>query len=329
MWDPVPWMVGGGAEHSTNVARNVAYAAFGGNEGVVGGQDLEVRELAVPGTSVRVFPGTLAIKNRATGTRDEMYVGRKISAENVPIAGTNSTASRSDLIIARVENPHMPGEPWNVPPDSRVGPYIFTRVIAGVPAATKSVAELGLGYSAVALARIDLPPSTATVLQAHIKDLRNLSQPRNRREFNMIAPTVEKQLTSTAYVNWPSEGNMTVDIPTWATTAKVRAFLAGVGYGAAGTNGGAGWNVTGYLRIQLGASIYSQGTFYNVSNDGGRSRSTLMAGAPNLPIPATMRGTTQTLRIEGTKNNGSTNLLTDDKSMLSLEIEFVNAPESN
>lgn len=331
-WDSVPWMVGGGAHHSVNVARNVSYAAFGGREGIVNPPDLEVRELAVPGTSVRVLPGTCGILNRAAGARDEMYVGRLPVEDTVAIAATTAGSGRSDLIVARVEDPHLAGEPWAAPADPETGPYIYTRVISNVPASTTTAHELGLGHSMVALARIDLPPSTGTVTQDMIVDLRLMGQTRVHREFNLVAPSETETLTTSSFTNWPDEANFTLDVPEWATDVKVRAFLAGIKYGGDGDNNGSGWNVNGELRIQIGQQSgdanYSQATQYNMSVDSGRDRGVLMCGAPKMDIPLDLRGTRTTIRIEGKKISGSTALEADNKSMVSIDVEFVNAVET-
>lgn len=332
-WDGVPWAIGGGqAEHSANIARNVAFAAFGGREGIVGAADLEVRELAVAGSSVRVFPGTVAVKNRATGVRDEMYVGRLPTQDVVPVAPT-STAARSDLVAVVVKDPYLAGSPWNVPALPNLGPYIETVIISDVPSTTTDLASLGLGYSGVALARIDLPTNTGTITQNMIVDLRDLSQQQMMRSLNITAPAAQQTLTQTSYVNWPSEANVLIDVPAWATHAKVFATLTGVAAGQAGTNGGAGWAANGDLRVRIGSGgniAYGQATRYNLEVASGVARSTVIAGAPLLAIPAALQGQKQVqLRIEGRKIGGSTNIFTDDKSMVAIDTEFVNRAVSN
>ena len=331
-WDPVPWAVGGTARHSTNVARNVAFGAFAGLEGIVSPQACEVRERDVPGASVQVFPGTVAILNRAADVFDEMYVGRLPSVDTVDVAATDGSGGRSDLIIARVENPHITTEPWAAPSDPKVGPYIFTRVISDVPATTRTAAELGLGYSAIALARIDLPASTTAVTQDMITDLRTLSQRQQSRLFNVVAPTGTQDLTSGSFVNWPSEANLYADVPSWATHARVKGTLSGILFGDSGNNGGSGWMVYGDLRVKLSSgdtARYSQVTAYKVASEGGRQRTTLMCGAPTIPIPPAVRGTQTTIRIEGDKLGGSTTLTANEGSMVSLDVEFINDAESN
>lgn len=327
--DPVPWMVSGGIEHSVNVARLLSYAAFNGEEGIIGPRDLEVRELAVPGASVRVFPGACSIFNRAVGAKYEAYAARFPTETEVAIAATGSGGGRTDLIVARVENPYEPGEPWDEPSSEAIADgtaqFVFPRVISGVPAGTKTVAELGLGYSAIPLARVTLPASTGTVLQSHITDLRKLTAVRRHETFNIIAPVAAQALTSATFVNWPSIMNLDVDIPEWATHVQFRALLGGVVWGA----GTGVRNANGDLRIEINNEIFTQATAYNLSTDTGTDRVTLMAGSPGVAIPAAMRGTTQSVRVEGRKTSGNSNLQVDAAAMLSLEVKFTQQPESN
>lgn len=334
-WDGVPWAIGGGqAEHSANIGRNLAHAAFNGREGVVSPTDLEVRELPVPGSFIRVYPGTCAIKSRGVGAQDEMYVGRLITEDVLPVVSTNAGAGRSDLVVAIVKDPYLPGSSWDVPATPKVGPYVATMLITNVPATTTNVSDLGLGYSAVALARIDIPPSTGTITQAMITDLRELSRHESARSLNLVVPTAAATLNSSTYTNWPPQSNTILDVPSWATHVKVLANLGGVGFGAAGTNGGAGWNVAGDLRIQIGSNAtdtnYSPATHYNISNDGGADRATMLCGAVNLSIPKTLRGKPNIgIRVEGRKSSGNTSLVVDTKSIVAIDVEFTTKRESN
>lgn len=337
LWDPVPWMTGGGAQHSTNLGRSVAYGAFGAQEGIVNALDCEVRELASPGAGVRIYSGTVAIQNRATGAFGEMYVGRLPApggAERVDIAATTAGGGRSDLIVARVENPFEEPGKWAIPSDKKVGPYIFTRVISNVPASTVSAKQLGLGQSMIALARIDIPASKSVITQAMIKDLRKMSAVKSKREMAVVAPTTRETLSSGSYANWPTTLNQTVDVPDWATRVNVRAIMAGLSYGQiAGTTGGL-YNVFGGLRIQIGADtaspIFSEATAYNLQTTAGHDTATLMCAAPKLALPARFRGVTTQLRTEGFRYSNSVGeLFSYDQSMLTIECEFYEEPASN
>jgi hypothetical protein len=333
--DPVPWMIENGASHSTNVVRNVAFAAFGGNEGLVSAPDFEVRELASPGTSIRVFPGTCAIKNRAAGIRDEMYVGRADTETVVPISGTGGSV-RYDMIVAQVENPWLSGEPWADPPSNADGPYFFVRVISNVSATAKTLADAGLsGNSAIPLARIAIPASTSTITQAMITDLRSISNPHKSREFNVTKPASGTQtLVSNTYVTWPSSADLTVDVPSWATHCKVRAFVAGVYYGAAGNNGGAGWEAAGNLRVAFVGNVdtvVGPTTPYNMHAETGIDRAVMMTAATGLAIPVANRGKAAIIRLQGNKNvsGPTTSIVADVYTTSTVEVEFYNAAESN
>lgn len=165
-----PWFIEG-ALHSAQVARNLTFTVLNGVQGYISPGDCLVQELETPGPEVRVAPGTVAVT--AQGLADEMYLGRLPVEETVPITATDAVGGRSDLIVARVVNPAYETVPsgWGtIDPDA--GPFMATYVIPGVPSTTTRVDEVDTNMSAVALARVDIPVSTATITQAMIVDLR-------------------------------------------------------------------------------------------------------------------------------------------------------------
>lgn len=327
-WETPPWMIGGGVRHSVNVARLLSFAAFNGEEGIIGPKDLEVRERSTPGAGVRVYPGACSVLNRGAGIMYESYAGRLMSQDLVDVAGTGGS-SRADLIVVRVENPFQSGEPWPTP-DAATDPntvqYIKSAVISGVAADAATVTGLGLGYSAIPLARINLPANTSTVRQAHITDLRRLTTVRRSETFNIVSPTATRTLTAATYTNWPSDMNLSVEIPAWATHMQARAMIYGVAFGTTGTSG---QGAQGNLRISLGNAVYTESTVYNVSAATGVDRTGVFAGSPAVVIPAAMRGTTSTLRVEGNKTSGVTSLSADTGTTGTLEVRFIQRPESN
>lgn len=237
-WDSVPWFVGGGAEHSPEVARLLAFAAIGGAEGVVEPGNLKVLPLDVPGGSVRVTIGAALIRNRAAGGAQQTYVARNPTEDVVSISATGSSGGRSDLIVAQIEDPNMAGEPWQDPVDPKVGPYVFTRVIPNVPAGTTRLQDVPgyEGRSAVTLARVDLPASTGTVTAALITDLRVLARPRSERQ--VVKGTLANGTTTLSTGSWqafPANPIAGVVVPTWATHAVIRVdttirYVSGDGY---------------------------------------------------------------------------------------------------
>ena len=284
MWDATPWFVGGGAEHSPEVARLLAYAAVGDASGIVSPGDLKVSALAVSGSSIRVLAGACLVPNRAAGGSQQTYVGRNPSEDVKGVTATGSGSSRNDLVVARVEDPFMPGEPWSDPVDPKVGPYIFTRILSNVPSsavATPEAAEAYLaaqGMSAIPLAGLILPSNTATITQAMVRDLRKLARPRSQRDLFLGAPTAEVAMNNELGAVWP-DFRPIVNVPSWATHAYVTATLSSIGQRGGPAQGfltavlGGGLNgITGFRANNIGYDLDAPAT--------GGSRHTLMvAGA--------------------------------------------------
>lgn len=331
MFESVAWFVEGGAEHSAGMARLLSYAAFNGSEGIIGSTDLQVRALTVPDGAVRIAPGACSILNRAAGSQYEAYVGRALTETVINIAPTSSSGGRSDMIVAMVKNPWLTGEPWPNPADPKVGPYFVPQVISGVSATATQSKVVQPGWSAIPLARIDIPANTGTITQSMIRDLRFLSTARSQRELNVWSPNVETNITSSSYTNFPGaqdgSDNMKVSCPEWATHATVRAVLGGIQHGATGAS-----NVWGDLRIQLGSGtgtgeVYTEATGYNLSVSGGWDTTTLMCGANSIPIPATMRGKEVYMLTEARKNGGTGNIRSTVSATCSYEVEWLQKPD--
>ncbi|WP_086680120.1 hypothetical protein [Streptomyces pseudogriseolus] len=320
MWDTVPWFTEGSAEHSSEVARLLAYAAFGGGQGVIGSADLAVRALTSPAAQVQVRPGACAILNRATGATYQAYAGRLPSADTVNIAGTGSSA-RTDLIVARVENPYSYGETWPLPSDPAVGPYIFTRVIPGVPSTTTDVRQVRPNDSAITLARVTLPPGTSSVTQSMIKDLRSMVISRRDRVLYTMFPDTTSTLAyqDNQWRNWPGIANWDIDVPEWATRVKIMITLAGLRMTRD--------NVFAHMQTKFG-SLLGQDTVIDDDQGTGTRRSTIVL-ADNYAVPSTMRGTTQRLSLQTYMSRAETgDLHVDAGTSIIADVEFVEKPDS-
>lgn len=278
-WDSVPWFVEGGAEHSSEVTRLLSYAAFGGGEGIVGSADLQARALQTPAAAVQVMPGACAILNRAAGSSYQAYAARLPSADSIPIAATG-VAARSDLIVARIENPYSYGETWPNPTDPKTGPYVFTRVISGVPNTTTNVRQVRPNDSAITLARIDIPANTSSITQAMIKDLRQLVIQRKDRDIYTASPSNEQTWAGNkgSWVQWPPVARWQVTVPTWATKAKAVMNLAGVQVINGYVWGGCAFRI----GTETGQSVWFEATTSRIN----------AISADTLTIPKALRGTT-------------------------------------
>lgn len=289
-WDSVPWFIGGGAQHSPEVARLLAFAATSGAEGIVAVGDLKVSALSVPGGSVHVADGAALVLNRAAGGTSQTYVARLPSEDTATIAPTGGSA-RSDLIVAQIEDPFMAGEPWQDPVDPTVGPYVFTRVISNVPAGTTSLQAVSgySGRSALVLARIDIPANTGTITAAMITDLRKLAQPREHREVFMGGVSAASTITasSSAITDWPVY-TVQVYVPTWATRVDLMTTVTSFQVSAVKTDGN--------VRAVIG-TIVGGAQALDLDNPSGPTREavTLLAGAT---VPVAMRGTLATIKVQ-------------------------------
>lgn len=325
MLDPVPWFVGGGAQHSPEVARLLAFAATGGAEGVVNVSDLKVVPLSVPGTAVEALPGAALVRNRGAGGDSQTYVARNVTATQVEIAATGSSGGRSDLVVVQVEDPNVAGEPWQPPADPAAGPYVFVRVIPNVPAGTTRLQDVPgyEGRSAVTLARVDLPASTGTVTAAMIKDLRRLARPRREQVLRVVTPPSNRKVqVNTNWHNWPTTANefLNVDVPEWATQMQVQTIISGIG---------ARNNTYGDLRTMIGSVAFVGAWDSTVTTTSDPFQfMTMMAGSAT--IPTAMRGTSVGIGMDAkagsTGQNAANMPWTTGAARIAVQIEFNEVP---
>jgi hypothetical protein len=319
-WDSVPFFVGGGAIHSPEIVRVANYAFASGNEGIVDPDDCKVVPLNVPGGSIRVLPGAVVIINRATGSAQQAYVGRLPVEDVVAIAATGSGSGRTDLVVARVEDPFVPGSPYQEPTDATVGPYIFTRVISNVPASavtsyTAAAAYLrSLGQTAIPLAGISLPASTGTVTVDLIKPLRKVAQPRKDRvQVVGASPAAPEILMASSFARWITPAVWSIDIPAWATNAIIRLDVLNAIHQTG--------NVYGTLGLFMDGALLASGPY--AEDWVGATKRATPAMAGDVAIPASARGTTKTFDLRGLRAITSGSLTTDAQTRVLLDIEFV------
>lgn len=305
--DSVPWFVGGGAEHSPEVARTLAYAATGGKQGVISPGDLKVTPTSVPGSNVQVSVGAAVIPSRNATGRNQSYVARMNTADTAAIAATSSSGGRSDLVVIQIEDPWVSGEPWQDPSDPTVGPYVFTRVISNVPAGTTDLNNVS-GYSgrtAITLARIDIPASTGTITAAMITDLRDLANPRSER--TVLSGTLtgaERVLNTETWQSFPVNGINNVVVPSWATHAVIRVET---------TVRAVSGDTYFWLQAFMGTPQDQTHLFSDVKYDTIDVTRTNQMRSPIIlpssgpwPIPSELRGKTTTLtsRVKAVNSNG-------------------------
>jgi hypothetical protein len=325
------WAVDGQTNDAA-LARLQLQAATSGAEGVVGAGDLVVTATPTPGSSVLVGGGACTVVGKEASFQGS-YFGYNVGAQSVPITATGGGGGRSDLIVARVEDPTVAGTPWTH--DPATDSLIYARVIEGVaPSTTKAPAD----QSAIALARIDIPASTSTITQAMIHDLRGVDdnvtdgngrQQRALRIQRGVSPIdLAGNIKTPDWENWP-DLVWTVVVPSWATQAQIVAHWGSVMFQSSDGNGDA----TGATRIALGVggtTVYTNSSAYNFNINTGNAQRVDMLNADQVNIPAALRGHTCNLSMQ--VSGGATTLgrlRADGWANFYVDIEFLEVPVPN
>lgn len=287
-----------GVEVPASVARMLAYVAGGGAEGIVEPGGLKVQPLAVPGTSVRVMPGAAMVKNRYPGGSLQSYPIYEQVQQTVPIVATGSGGGRADLVIARVRDPQYVAGAAGV----------TFEVIQGVPASSGAAYVESLAYPALALARVTIPASTATITAGMITDLRALARPRTSLWRRSSTAPGTGSLTSTTRVRWPNIVHQ-VPVPSWATHVNVKADISGA-Y--------AGGSAAANLFVSVGTSGVSSSAAIDTST-AARLSSTVVG---DFALNATDRAAgTIAVEMQGNKYAGG-NFLADHATPVAFDLLF-------
>lgn len=230
-FEGVPWMVGGGARHSADVGRMLAFVSTGGAEGVAQPGDWKVT--ATPNGKITIARGSGMVINREPTVEAQSYAVRAPGVSTIDIDLPASSA-RSDLVIVRVEDPQYGWPAYPAGSEARKdGPYAFPRVISGVSPSVVNAKQLGIADSHYAIARIDIPAGATEITQEMIKDLRKLVQARQERFFDARQhTTAPHNLTPAAgnpfVTSWPNTFNPQVTVPDWATTFRQTITVANI-----------------------------------------------------------------------------------------------------
>lgn len=295
--DGVPYAIDQSAQHSATSARILAFTAFNGTDGCVGRYDLQVLQQTIPNGTVKIDPGVGVAVNRALNQTYQSYVLRNTASTNIMIAPNNTGSPRSDLVIVRIENPYLGGEPYSVPADPVNGPYVSFRVIQNVPSTTMTLHQVDPTMTGFALARITIPAMTSSITQAMIFSLRWFSE---ALSFTMISNQKcnngQTLLgTETTYKHFPNQHAPGLIVPDWAKVLRVQAwFDPQVQVG----NILVDWR----MSVNSGAYVTASTDFdVNFSSGGGAERA-MKVFAEEIPIDPSWNNTYITCKFEARAN---------------------------
>lgn len=338
-FDPTPWVVAGGAQHSADLARTLAFAATSGAQGIVLPDSLKVSAYGTPGAGVNIGPGSAIILNRnlpAPTHGEQSYVARAGSTTSLAVPATSGT-SRSDMVVVRIDDPQYPGTA--APSNPATATYVRPFLVQGVAPTATTAKELNLGFPAVALARIDLPANTTNITSTMVKDVRKVALPRRERlllthypgEKNGIIKS-SPPVPGSSFVDWPY-GSWFIDVPEWATVAAMVGTIAGckVGHPDPAVNG----DINTQTAVRLGSNTVNAQTeaaqtewLTVVSpNTGQRGymRGDITAGG-TVAIPTALRGTNVNIRFMSAVIAGLGEIYVDRYSTLIMDVEFQERP---
>lgn len=325
-----PWAIGGGPAIPPEVMRMVSYGGANKSEGILDIGDLRVRATTTPSNSIIVGDGGGVIRNRSAGGDGQSYVVRNRGDDTKTVPGT--TTARSDLVVARIVDPQY--DPWPVPANRLTATYIETFIVQNVPSNTTKIRQLnggaGLGYSAIALARIDRAANQNVVNPTDIINLREVAQPRRQRSLlvkNLISSSESLVAFGAAGEQWPDHGKLgwTVDVPDWATRARCVFTWTGAFVPA---NSGAVGNVWGRLGYDSDPNLVDiSATQFDFSSSPSGQRTTIVA-ADDRAVPAGLRDKSIAVSMRG-RYFGSTStaqqIRVDAGSAFFADIEWLEA----
>lgn len=316
-FEGVPWMVDE-ADHTAEVGRLLAYAATGGGEGVIGPADCKVVASAIPDNKVLIDSGGLAILNRFPGGGQQTYVARNVGATEVALDPQGSAGVRYDLVAVVVEDPEYPGQP--APATIEDGPYVRAKVYKDVGPTASTLQEVDPDQSGYVLARVKFDASDGTINPVDITDLRELAQPRTKREILIANISGESNIVSPTFIQW-SNGLRVVSIPAWATRLKVMIHVTGAIHSDP--------DVQGFMRIRVSDDVTLVGPWIAYVLDdtdsplGFERFSTTLAMDVDI---TSLAGSDQGIFIEAKRDGGAGYIGTSPGQYHVYDVEFTESP---
>lgn len=289
------WAMDGG-QINGSLLRLFYRSATRNTEGIVEIGDLLVTPLDVPGAAVKVGDGAAVLRGRETAWQGS-YWAYNLGDEQVPVNPTGGS-SRTDLVWLRIEDPTFSGSPWSGDPAEDVcASFVVTE---GVSANTTAIPN---GFTGIPLARITIPPSTATITSGMITDLRFMADPRTELEMRTLQgiwdPGTDRVGNTLDFEEFPNGAEWDIDIPDWASQVVVTFTIYGLQYIKSGGHGtGSNFDARGYFRATLG-SLATQQTGYWAQQTTQENTRVTYGGGDTFNVPVSMRGTTQQLQVEG------------------------------
>lgn len=303
-----------GGEHTAQQFRMMIRDLAQNNQGITAGDHLRVSALSTPGGGVQISDGSATISGKVSSAQGSYNVYNIGSDATTLIAATGGTG-RSDMVILRVQDPEYEGS-------RNPSSCAFFDVVSNVSSSATTVPS---GYSAIPLARIDIPASTGTITNAMIKDLRKVTNPRRDRilyPYYAADPLVQISGTSETWQTFPNLTMASIPIPDWAASIKVVFTISGIRL--------ASGNAWGNFRFLLGTYEATQWVGID-DNQGTAARRNTVVMVETIDLTTTsgaaMRGTTQAFKSRmRTRSSNAAQIGVDATTTFNIDVEFTEGP---
>lgn len=326
--DPVPWFIGGAAEHSAEAARNIAWNATQGRTGVATPESLIVSALSTAGGGVRVSPGGAAIESTYPGASQQSYTVRNDATATVDIPANTGTSERHWRVAAYVKDPQYAG---SMPSDPANGPYTDWYVGSSWP-----------NWPHVKLAFIRVPPSTSVITNSMIRDERTLLNPRRQEVvFGRPRVTADSSTGTTLASTFQNGGEyfpggngspnqFQVLVPEWANRLMIDASWMAVRYQSGTNSWGQYWVEFGdeyRASTWPGKQQFEFATQKFQYDSPGSTNNTMRTNwqlMDALPVPAKLKGKSVTFAFKAGRheNAPSREVMMDALSGLGMRLTF-------
>lgn len=288
-----------GAELRRNTQRDA-----GEGSGVARPGDLKITQMDTPGAGVKIAVGDALIQSRAPGAGRETYGVPLVTSQNYVgdagsgLPGTGSSVPvdgyRRDMFFLEVLDPGLPTF-YTPQAEWPAGQSVKLSVIQNVGPTARRIEDVPAlaNVTGLALAAAKYPPSTATVTDAMLEDLREVHSPRSKRVLRAVNLSAVQRLSTTAA--YPTGGTTfpaeftgeagKIRVPLWATRVRVVMTWGSVRFAGTSTAAGLMW-------VQMGQNVHPDVRRTNAgsfdANPG--SRDTWIV-ADTIDVPESMRGT--------------------------------------
>lgn len=333
--DPVPWFIGGEAEHSAESARALAWVATNGRTGVSKPGDLAVTPLRTPGGAVLVAPGGASIESTYAGASRQSYTVSNTQSAQVSIPPNNGSSTVTRYVGVEVNDPQYAG---SYPADRTNGPYNRFVVRSSLRGGT---------HPWIPLAAIRMPANTAAVTRRMISDVRELANPRRMERVHarprISGDDIKRAIELRAKYSdggeyFPGGGgshnSFAVDVPDWAVMMIIEADWMSVRYQGGKAAWGSYWMEYGTEYRAGGWPNKRQWEFstQEFGWDSAESHTSKIGWRlmDTRSVPAKLRGKTVTFAYKAAYADKSTSK--DAVSMtwdggLGCRVTFIEAPE--